>query len=42
MLEVMYVVPSLEGIDEVVITADCVRGTGQPEYNTHFREIPAS
>jgi ATP-dependent Clp protease ATP-binding subunit ClpX len=42
MLEVMYVVPSLEGIDEVVITADCVRGTGQPEYNTHFREVPAS
>jgi ATP-dependent Clp protease ATP-binding subunit ClpX len=38
MLEVMYEVPSVEGIDEVVITEECVRGTGLPDYRSALRE----
>ena len=32
MLDVMYEVPSVEGISEVVITEAVVRGEGEPEY----------
>ena len=32
MLEVMYEVPSVEGVSEVVITEDVVNGTGEPIY----------
>ncbi len=39
MLDVMYQVPSLEGIDEVVITDECVKGTGQPDYRSAVREL---
>ncbi len=34
MLEVMYEVPSVEGISEVVITEDVVEGKGEPEFQT--------
>jgi ATP-dependent Clp protease ATP-binding subunit ClpX len=32
MLEVMYEVPSVEGLSEVVITEEVVNGTGEPQY----------
>ena len=32
MLEVMYEVPSIEGVSEVTITEEAVKGTGEPEY----------
>jgi ATP-dependent Clp protease ATP-binding subunit ClpX len=32
MLEVMYLVPSVEGVSEVMITDDVVTGTGEPVY----------
>ncbi|TNE87312.1 MAG: ATP-dependent Clp protease ATP-binding subunit ClpX [Deltaproteobacteria bacterium] len=41
MLEVMYEVPSIEGISEVIITDAVVRGEGAPEYVT-MQEVPAS
>jgi ATP-dependent Clp protease ATP-binding subunit ClpX len=41
MLEVMYEVPSIEGVSEVLISADVVEGTGEPEYTT-IQEIGAS
>jgi ATP-dependent Clp protease ATP-binding subunit ClpX len=34
MLDVMYEVPSVEGITEVVITDQVVNGTGEPEFQT--------
>jgi ATP-dependent Clp protease ATP-binding subunit ClpX len=34
MLEVMYEVPSVEGLSEVVITEQVVNGTGEPQYQT--------
>jgi ATP-dependent Clp protease ATP-binding subunit ClpX len=34
MLEVMYEVPSIEGLSEIVITEDVVQGTGEPVYQT--------
>jgi len=34
MLEVMYEVPSVEGVSEVVITEDVVNGTGEPQYGS--------
>jgi ATP-dependent Clp protease ATP-binding subunit ClpX len=34
MLDVMFDVPSVEGIEEVTITADVVAGSGEPEYVT--------
>jgi ATP-dependent Clp protease ATP-binding subunit ClpX len=34
MLEVMYEVPSVEGISEVVISEDVVNGKGEPTYET--------
>ena len=41
MLEVMYEVPSIDGVSEVVITDDVVSGEGSPEYVT-MQEVPAS
>ncbi len=32
MLEIMYEAPSLTDVDEVVVTADVIRGTGEPQY----------
>ena len=34
MLDVMFEVPSVEGITQVTVTADAVNGTAQPEYVT--------
>ncbi|MFT4624851.1 MAG: ATP-dependent Clp protease ATP-binding subunit ClpX [Myxococcota bacterium] len=34
MLDVMYEVPSVENVSEVVITEDVVNGTGEPEFVT--------
>ncbi|MEQ1506329.1 MAG: ATP-dependent Clp protease ATP-binding subunit ClpX [Myxococcota bacterium] len=34
MLEVMYEVPSVEGVSEVVITEHVVDGTGEPQFQT--------
>jgi len=34
MLEVMYEVPSIEGLSEIVITEEVVQGTGEPLYQT--------
>ncbi len=34
MLDVMYEVPSVEGLSEVMITEDVVGGTGEPVYQT--------
>ncbi|MBW2253851.1 MAG: ATP-dependent Clp protease ATP-binding subunit ClpX [Deltaproteobacteria bacterium] len=34
MLEVMYEVPSVEGLSEIVITEEVVQGTGEPLYQT--------
>ncbi len=34
MLDVMYEVPSIEGISEVTITEDLVRGEGEAVYET--------
>jgi ATP-dependent Clp protease ATP-binding subunit ClpX len=41
MLEVMYEVPSIDGVSEVVITDAVVSGEGSPEYVT-VQEVPAS
>jgi len=41
MLHVMYEVPSIEGLSEVVINGEVVRGEGEPEYTT-VQEIGAS
>ncbi len=32
MLDVMYEVPSIEGVSEVLITQECVEGTGEPVF----------
>jgi ATP-dependent Clp protease ATP-binding subunit ClpX len=34
MLEVMYEVPSVEGVSEVVITEEVVEGNGEPQFQT--------
>ena len=34
MLEVMYEVPSVEGLSEVVITEQVVDGSGEPQFQT--------
>jgi len=34
MLDVMYEVPSIEGVSEVTITEDLVRGEGEAVYET--------
>jgi ATP-dependent Clp protease ATP-binding subunit ClpX len=34
MLEVMYEIPSVEGLSEVVITEEVVEGSGEPQYQT--------
>ncbi|MCO4746523.1 MAG: ATP-dependent Clp protease ATP-binding subunit ClpX [Proteobacteria bacterium] len=41
MLDVMYEVPSVEGVSEVIITEAVVAGEGEPEYVT-VQEVPAS
>ncbi len=32
MLEIMYEAPSMENVDEIIVTADVIRGKGQPQY----------
>ena len=34
MLDVMYEVPSIEGLSEITITREVVEGTGEPVYQT--------
>jgi ATP-dependent Clp protease ATP-binding subunit ClpX len=34
MLEVMYEIPSVEGISEITITDEVVRGEGEPLFQT--------
>jgi ATP-dependent Clp protease ATP-binding subunit ClpX len=38
MLEVMYEVPSVEGLSEVTITDEVVAGTGEPQYGKSAKE----
>ena len=39
MLEVMYEVPSIEGLSEVLITEEVVAGTGEPVFQKAAKEI---
>ena len=39
MLEVMYDVPSIEGLSDVTITEEVVAGTGDPVYNKAAKEL---